>query len=220
VPMLARWTAQHPATAQILRIAYFTHVPQFVLAVFGLALLREREKLWEFAFHFQVCLAISLIAFALWPVACVSAYYGFAPTIDVTRAIEQIQGFHSGRMTVVKSAEMEGLVSFPSFHVAGGLLVTWAFRRHPRFLWPLVALNLAMVASTFMSGLHYFVDVIGSAPTFAVSLALYKWWGQGLYRSSLVVARASGAPRREKTPGQREADDRPADLEKITAGEP
>jgi hypothetical protein len=182
VPALARWTARHPAISQVLRLVYFTHVPQFALAVFGLGLLRERETLWEFAFSFHLCLAASVVAFAIWPAACVSAYYRFAPTIDVTRAIEQIQGFHTGSMSVVKLAEMDGLVSFPSFHVAGGLIVTWAFRRHPGFLWPLVVLNIGMAAATVMTGLHYAIDVIAAVPMVMASIALFERWGRGLIR--------------------------------------
>lgn len=220
LPALVRWTTQHPAIALVLGIAYLTHMPQFVLAVFGLGALRERDSLWEFAFHFQVCLLISLIALAIWPAACPPAYWGFTPTIDLTRTMQQIQGFHTGSMTVVRFDELEGLVSLPSFHVAGGLIVTWAFRRHPRIFIPLIVVNSLMTAATFMSGLHYVIDVIASLPMFAASLALYKWWGNRLYRSSAFVAPLPEARRREETAGKSNADERPADLEQVAGGEP
>ena len=49
-----------------------------------------------------------------------------------------------------------------------------------------------MVASTFMSGLHDVIDVIASIPLFAASLALYTWWGHGLYASSTSLSTAPG----------------------------
>ena len=113
---------------------YFTFAPQMLLAVLALAVLRERDRLWEFAFHFHVCLIVTIAALAIWPSVCPPVFYGFQPTIDMTRVIAQIQGFHDGTMTVVSFNDLEGLVSVPSFHVAGVLLVTWAFRhRRPGF---------------------------------------------------------------------------------------
>jgi hypothetical protein len=182
VPALALWTTGHAVAATVMKIAYLSHVPQFGLAVFGLGVLRERDMLWEFAFHFHVCLAIALLALIIWPAVCPPAYYGFQPVIDMTHLIEQIKGFHDGTSRVVRFDEVEGLVSFPSFHVAGGLLVTWAFRRHPRIWVPLVALNIGNVAATFMLGIHYVIDVIGSLPLMAISLLAYTYWGRELLR--------------------------------------
>jgi membrane-associated phospholipid phosphatase len=180
VPALAAWTAGHHAIALVAAFAYASLLPQFLFAVVALAFLRERERLWEFAFHFHVCLIVTVAALAIWPAICPPAYYGFASTIDMTRLMGQIKGFHDGTMTVVRFDELEGLVSFPSFHVAGALIVTWAFRHRRRFLIPLVVLNVALALSTFVSGVHYVVDVIAALPLCAGSLAAYRWWGRPL----------------------------------------
>jgi membrane-associated phospholipid phosphatase len=95
----------------------------------------------------------------------------------MSRVILQIQQLHEGTMKTVRFDELEGLVSFPSFHAAGGLIVTWAFRHRRRFLVPLALLNLALIASTFMSGVHYVIDVIASVPLFAFSVFAYARWG-------------------------------------------
>lgn len=180
VPAMARWTNQHQTVAAALRIAYFTVLPQFALAVFGLGVLQDRDALWEFVFHFQVCLTITLITLALWPAVCAPDYYRVESAIDMTRPLAQIKGFHDGTMTVARVTELHGLVSFPSFHVAGGLIVTWAFRRHPRFLVPLVILNIAMVASTVVTAVHYAIDVIASVPMVVASIAIFERWGKRL----------------------------------------
>jgi membrane-associated phospholipid phosphatase len=180
VPTLAAWTRAHPATSLIATLTYVTFLPQLVLTVFALAALRERERLWEFAFHFHLCLIVTIAALAIWPAVCPPAHYGFKPTIDMTRVIGQIKGFHQGTMTVVSFDDLEGLVSFPSFHVAGALLVTWAFRRRRWILIPLMVLNCGLMISTFITGVHYLVDVIASVPLVAGSLAAYRWWGRRL----------------------------------------
>jgi hypothetical protein len=187
VPSLAAWTRAHSVFSRLMTVSYFSLMPQIILALLGLGALRARERLWEFAFHFHACLAIALAALVIWPAVCPPAHYGFVPTIGMTHVIGQIKGFHDGSMTVVKLDELEGLVTFPSFHVAGGLMVTWAFRSHRWIQIPLVVLNIAMISATCLTGVHYVIDVLGAAPLFAISLGAYRWWGQGLLSRHAAV---------------------------------
>jgi len=180
LPTLAAWTGAHRLISIAAALSYATLLPQFLFTVIVLAVLRERERLWEFAFHFHFCLILAVAALTIWPAVCPPAYYHFASTIDMTRLMRQIQGFHDGTMTVVRFDELEGLVSLPSFHVAGALIVTWAFRGRARILMPLIALNVALVLSTFITGVHYVVDVIAAVPLCAASLAAYRFWARPL----------------------------------------
>lgn len=183
VPAMTAWTWAHPLTALAAKVVYFTFAPQMLLTVLALAVLRERDRLWEFAFHFHVCLILTIAALALWPSACAPVFYGFEPTIDTTRAIAQIRGFHDGTMTVVRFDDLDGLVSFPSFHVAGALLVTWAFRGRRGMFIPLVVLNTGLIISTVITGEHYVIDVLAAVPLVAASIAAYRWRGQRLLAS-------------------------------------
>ena len=190
VPTLAAWTWAHPLTSQLVTLTYFTFGPQLLLAVVVLAALRERQRLWEFAFHFHVCLIVTIAALAVWPSVCVSAYYGFSATVDMTRVLAQIKGFHDGSMTVVRFDELEGLVSPPSFHVVGAMLVTWAFRHRRWVLFPLIVLNIGLAISTVITGEHYAVDVVAALPLFAGSLAAYRWGWQALLPADERVTRS------------------------------
>ena len=183
VPAMTAWTWAHPLTGLAAKIVYFTFAPQMLLAVLALAALRDREQLWELAFHFHLCLIVTIAALAIWPSVCPPVFYGFKPTIDMTRVLAQIQGFHGGTMTVVSFSELEGLVSVPSFHVAGALLVTWAFRRRPRVFVALVVLNIGLMLSTVVTGVHYLVDVLAAFPLVAASVAVYRWGGRRLLGS-------------------------------------
>jgi hypothetical protein len=180
LPALAAWTRDHRMISIAATLSYATLLPQFLFAVVVLAVLRERERLWEFAFHFHFCLILAVAALTIWPAVCPPAYYHFASTIDMTRLMRQIQGFHAGTMKVVRFDELEGLVSLPSFHVAGALIVTWAFRSRPRILIPLIVLNAALILSTFITGVHYVVDVIAAVPLCVVSRAVYCFWARPL----------------------------------------
>src|SRR5687768_14579273 len=87
VPTLVGWTTEHPIVAQFLALTYFSLLPQLFFAVIALAVLRERELLWELAFHFHLCLVVTVGALVVWPAICAPAYYHFRPTIDITREI-------------------------------------------------------------------------------------------------------------------------------------
>jgi membrane-associated phospholipid phosphatase len=187
VPTLAAWTGAHPRVSQLATFTYFTFAPQLFLAVVALGTLRDRQRLWEFAFHFHFCVTATIAALAVWPAVCPARYYGFTQTIEGTRVLAQISGFHDGTMTRIRFDELEGLVSFPSFHVAGAMLVTWAFRHRRRVLIPLLLLNIGLVISTVITGVHYAVDVLAAVPLVGGSLAAYRWWGQRL----LTVAEAA-----------------------------
>jgi hypothetical protein len=176
VPSLAAWTTAHPKIDLLLMVSYATLLVQFFVVIGLLGAYRDRAHLWEFAFHYHVCLIITVAALVIFPAACAPEYYGFRPTIDATRYIAQIRGFHTGTMTVVRFDQIDGLVSFPSFHVAGALVATWAVRHRRWVFVPIAALNVALIASTVFSGVHYAVDAIGAVPLFAFSVFIYRRW--------------------------------------------
>ncbi len=188
VPTLAMWTQAHPVFAYLMNLSYFSLLPQWFVAVLALAVLREREHLWEFAFHFHFCLAVTVAMLLVAPAVGPQGYYHFHPAIDMERMIGQISGLHNGTMKLVRFDELEGLVSIPSFHVAGALLATWAFRRRRRILIPFALVNIGLIVATFMTGVHYVVDVLASLPLFACSVLMWRLWG----RRWLDASRADG----------------------------
>jgi membrane-associated phospholipid phosphatase len=69
---------------------------------------------------------------------------------------------------------MEGLVSFPSFHVAGAVMVTWALRQSRVWMAILLPINLLLTVATVLTGVHYVADLFGTAAMCAISLWLYR----------------------------------------------
>jgi PAP2 superfamily len=176
VPSLVAWTRLHPRLNRWLVWAYFTLLWQFALTVPLLTALRDRKALWEYVFHFHVCAVVTLLAFAAFPAACAFTFYGFDSTIPQAGFIAHFEGTRRGSIRVLAFGEMEGLVSMPSFHVAGAMMVTWAFRRHVWVLVPVVAINILLTLATFMTGAHYVIDTIGTAAMFAGSVWLWRAW--------------------------------------------
>lgn len=184
VPDAVAWTSAHPKLVSILVLSYYSLAPQFIAPMVLLGLYyRDRDALWEYAFNFHVCLILTLIGLALFPAMCAFSYYGFESLIDQTRFIRHFDALRRGAFTNLQLRELEGLITFPSFHVAGGLMVTWAFRRYRRVFAALFVLNTLMIASTVLLGPHYAVDIIASVAVFATSAWLYIRWGRPLTRS-------------------------------------
>jgi len=195
VPALARWTGAHPAVSQVLTLCYFSFLPQCLLPIVLLGVaFKNRSALWEYAFHFHFCLIVTVAVLALFPAECAPQYYGFQPTINQTRLIAQIAALRNGSFHVINFSNIEGLISVPSFHAAGAFMVTWAFRRYRRVFWSLVLVNTGLIAATFMSGIHYFVDVVASVVLFAASVLVYRLWiVRLLSRKNLLAPIALGA---------------------------
>ena len=175
VATLAQWTTAHPRVTIGLALAYVSFLPQLFLPIVVLGLVfREREALWEFVFHYHFCLLATLVALALFPAACAFQYYGIASAFDQSRFVAHFGALRDGTFHVISFTNLEGLISMPSFHVAGGLMVTWAFRRHRALFVPVAILNVLMIAATFLSGAHYFVDVVASCALVGVSAMAYR----------------------------------------------
>jgi hypothetical protein len=184
VPDAVAWTRGHPRLVAILVVSYYSLALQFIAAiVIPGFFFRDRDALWEYAFNFHVCLILTLIGLALFPAMCAFSYYGFESLIDQERFIRHFDALRRGSFSVLQLTELEGLITFPSYHVAGGLMVTWAFRRRRWMFLAFSILNTLMIASTVLLGPHYAVDIVASLIVFAVSVWLYNRWGRQLTQS-------------------------------------
>ena len=186
VPAMAEWLRGQPVLNWTLTTAYYTLLWQFALIVpllgFGV---RDRHALWEYLFHFHVCAIVTVVALAVIPAQCAFQFYGFESTLDQTRFIQHFNGFRDGSLARIHFDDLEGLISMPSFHVAGALMVTWALRRRPLLLIPVGLVNVLLIAATFLSGAHYLVDVIVTVLMFAGSVVLYRKAGAPLLSRGL-----------------------------------
>lgn len=172
VPSLVTWTKAHPIFNGIMLTAYRSLLFQLILVVVMVWWTRDRHALWEYVVTYHISAVIAVAASALWPSVAPFTHYGFTSTLTHTRFIDHFDRLREGTMTAVPLGDLEGLISMPSFHVVGGLLLTWALRR-TRVAVPAACLNSLMIASTIMSGTHYGVDVLAAFATWAAAVMLY-----------------------------------------------
>ena len=185
VSALANWSRDHPRLNFGMAAAYYSFIPQLaaLVAVLGIVI-RDREALWEYVFHFYFCSTVTVICLAVFPAACAFQYLQFESTLNQTRFIAHFNGLRAGTFTVVRLTDMEGLISMPSLHVAGAFMVVWALRRHRKALFAAAPVNLVLIAATVMTGAHYVVDLAGTLAMFGLSLTLWQVYGRPLLGSS------------------------------------
>jgi len=192
VAALAAWTRSHPTVSLVLSACYASLIVQFLMPLLIVGLRdRDRVRLWEYVFHFNFCLIVTVATLAIFPAECSFTHLGFTPTIDQTRVITQISALRAGTFRTIDFGNLDGLVSMPSFHAAGAIIVTWAFRRRRIFFSMLTLLNAGLIAATFMSGVHYFVDILGAFALFGVSVAAFRLFSRAPVAAP-IEARAAG----------------------------
>lgn len=169
-PDMARWIAAHDALVRLMCRIYSTLLWQpFVLVAF-LAAGGQTKALWRFLTAWTGTLAGAVALFAFMPAVTAFVYYGFVPadvpalTVNAGwRPAELIQALRSGALHEISTGTMTGLISFPSFHTAGAILLAWGWRRVPVIGGVFVLLNLAMLTTVPFVGSHYFADVLAGA---------------------------------------------------------
>lgn len=177
-PDLARWLAgQAELTAAMCRI-YSTLLWQPFVLVAALAALGRVELLWRFLHAWALALIACVAIFALVPSETAYVHYGFVPA-DVPHLTvnagwwpaEILEKLRTGQLRELGTAQISGLITFPSFHTAAAVLLAWGFRRVP-FVGPVfVLLNIAMIATVPLIGSHYFVDVLGGIAVALIGIA-------------------------------------------------
>ena len=73
---------------------------------------------------------------------------------------KDLNALRAGTKHVIDLGKMKGIVTFPSFYAALGLLFVGAFWRSRWLRWPGLLVNAIMIASAPIDGGHYFVDIL------------------------------------------------------------
>jgi hypothetical protein len=157
-PAIDRWVTGHAMTRHLLGLAYASLLPQFVLVPLVLGWLNH-TRLWRFVLQFQLTAIVAVVLFAWWP-ASTPAQHGVHEWVSQADAMRQLFAVRDGALRVLDLTQATGLISWPSFHTAGALLVVWSLRKTWLF-WPIVLVDGLLIAATVLLGIHYAVDALG-----------------------------------------------------------
>ena len=158
---------------------YMSSLPLIALAIVWLGLRGHRRRLELFvtALIVSCLLVIALSA----PLAAVGPYYhygidpqvyqAFAPvTLSDHLPLRHLLALREGRVDVLSLQTIQGIVVMPSFHTVISVLLILATRGVRWLAWPMLAVNVLILATIPFEGNHYFADMAAGA-----ALALAVW---------------------------------------------
>jgi hypothetical protein len=161
------WMNNQKAAHSVFMLSYMSFTLQASVTILALAfcghLVRLRVFLIALALSAIVCMAIS----ALLPAEGIWGYYKLTATdhpaiIPATRELHLpiFHGLRDGTFRALTGLNSEGIITFPSFHAALGVIFMVALWPVPVLRWFGVAMNGAMIVATPIDGGHYFIDVL------------------------------------------------------------
>ena len=200
------WTRAIPAIAsrdtlamRLANVAYGALAWEPTLVIAALCALRQQARCWRFVYCWIATLAIVVGIFAVMPALGPYPHYAIpaahVPGVHARlgwHAPEIVAALRSGSLRHISAGSLDGLIAFPSFHAAGGLLLMRALWFHRAWRLPSALLNGAMILSAIPIGGHYFIDIVGGlgAAALGTHLAARPRLAR---RDAAAVARATAA---------------------------
>lgn len=163
---LLDWMNGEQIIHAVLRPICFSLTLQMTTAVLCLAfagrLLRLRIYMLSFILAALITIAISAVlpAAGAWPYHALSAADSPHLTPAVSTSWPVFYGLRDGSVRALVAVGSEGIISFPSLHVALAVILIIALWPIRILRWLALFLNIAMLADTPIDGSHYFSDVL------------------------------------------------------------
>jgi membrane-associated phospholipid phosphatase len=164
-----------PALGLVSKAAYCSMQLQYPLVILALTASSRFLRLQQYIFTVLIALAVTLVIFTFVPAVGAYAYlhvpaehYASLAPIVTFEQMQHLEAMRNGSWSVIR--DMEGLISFPSFHTISAILFSWALFPIAKLRWWVLGLNAALIASTPVQGAHYFIDIPGGALVAAVAI--------------------------------------------------
>lgn len=190
--LMNRESAWHP----LFSLAYQSFTIQATLTVLVLAFTRRFLALKIFTLAFIAAALVCIAVSAVMPAQGVWGYYALSPAdhtaiVPVTRELHLpiFNGLRDGSVRELVGMGAEGIITFPSFHAALGVIFILALWPVPVIRWLALAVNLTMIAATPVDGGHYVIDVVAGM---AIAVACFA--GARAIAARMEAAVAATAP--------------------------
>ncbi|RED17747.1 phosphatase PAP2 family protein [Parasphingopyxis lamellibrachiae] len=141
----------------------------------------RRAACFEFIALFVVSASLCMTLGMFFPAQAAMVYY--APDLAGFQHVHDSLGtYHISSLNMLREApapvleldSLPGLVTFPSFHTAMGVVLIYACRRSLFLLVPSLGINLSMIAATPLYGSHYGIDILGGIVAALATIAIIR----------------------------------------------
>lgn len=140
---------------------------QPMLLILLLAFTERIAQLWVFVTAWVLAVIITVIIFPFTPAVGGFLYHGITPDDvhglwikGVWEWYDIMQPVREGTLRGLGANSVTGIVTFPSFHAAGAVLLAYGFWQFRWLKWPMLVLNIGVFLSSIVVGGHYLIDVI------------------------------------------------------------
>jgi len=190
----------YPRVHILLAIAYHSMLPQLMLAIIALVTVKSYRALDTFLAAFGLAATVTVIVSGIMPAVSPLVHYGILPSDypNITLAVpkefaDHVQALRDGSMRMIHLSGGQGLVTFPSFHTASGVLLALAFWQVPFVRWFGLVLNGLLLLSVPIEGSHYLVDVIAGAAVAFASWLLARLFTAAGADTRIIEVRKGGS---------------------------
>ncbi len=150
---------------QATRWVYHSLLWQPYLLILLLAAGGQLRHCWRFVTSWGIALLITLLFFPLAPAVGEPPYF-----LDF---LDTFNGARNGDLRAIGQQSLTGIITFPSFHAAGAVLLGWAFRSVRSIGLAMLVLNALMIASALIAG-HYLIDLVAGAAVAGMAIRITR----------------------------------------------
>jgi hypothetical protein len=176
------WLNDHPTIFNLIEWTYSgldSYAGAFFLALAFLP--NQRERCFEFVALFIMTAFLCMAVGMFFPAKAAMAHHlpdlgqllNLRPTMG-TYHLKELELLRAHPAPWLDLTNLPGLVTFPSFHTAMGLLLIYVCRGNMWIFGISLSLNMAMITTTPLLGGHYLVDLIGGAVAMLMSLVIVR----------------------------------------------
>jgi membrane-associated phospholipid phosphatase len=181
VAAVTEFVATQPALSSLFEVAYNASGPLCIAAVVWNLVRKDRLLFWQVGATLVVAMQITALVSVLLPAQGASVWMGLdalqgngLPYGAGTYSVAEFAHFYSGSELLVRRADMNGIVCFPSFHTVMALAILQGFA-NSRLKWVALPWSALTIVSTVPMGGHYVVDLAGGVMVWIAACRLASW---------------------------------------------
>ncbi|MFN3424013.1 MAG: phosphatase PAP2 family protein [Novosphingobium meiothermophilum] len=174
-PEIVAAFAAYPAFARLLGVIYSTAMPVCMVLALVLAAGGRRARASELAFSFTFCIVLAATVSIGFPALGSTVHHGIEGIAGLPKSagnfhMPTVDYYRNHPSAVFDLAKVEGIVTFPSFHMVMALMAPYALRGAGLASMAAIVWAALVTVSSIVIGGHYVVDLLGGAVTWAAAI--------------------------------------------------
>ncbi len=154
-PAIVLWFSQHEGWNKLFKYIYAALTYQMLFTLFYFSFRKKFNVLQRFIMIYMISLYLTIFIGALFPAVGTYEWYHFTP--DVSQ-VSELSHLYEVRQNILDIRSADGIIEFPSFHAALGLLYIFIFRHEKKIIFlPILVINSLMFFSCLSHVGQFFI---------------------------------------------------------------